>query len=85
LAVLATERAAPGTPAGGLCGCFLGLINPRRIAILESGDYSYGIYLYSVPIQQAVVAAGWFPRNGRVDLAVSLPLVVLLAFCSWHF
>jgi len=64
---------------------FLGLTNPGRTAILESGDYSYGIYLYSVPIQQAVIATGWFPRNGWVDLAVSLPIVVLLAVCSWHF
>lgn len=64
---------------------FLGLTNPRRIAILKTGDYSYGIYLYSIPIQQAVVATRWFPRNGWVDLGISLPLVVLLAVCSWHF
>jgi peptidoglycan/LPS O-acetylase OafA/YrhL len=63
---------------------FLGLTNPRRIAILESGDYSYGIYLYAFPIQQAVIATGLLPRNGWVQLAASIPLILLLAVCSWH-
>jgi len=63
---------------------FLGLTNPRKNAILDSGDYSYGIYLYSFPIQQAVVASGLVPINGWLDLAVSFPFVVLFAVCSWH-
>ena len=63
---------------------FLGLTNPRRNAILKSGDYSYGIYLYSFTIQQCVVATGWLPRNGWVDLAVSLPFVMVVSFCSYH-
>jgi peptidoglycan/LPS O-acetylase OafA/YrhL len=63
---------------------FLGLTSPRRIAIIDSGDYSYGIYLYGFPIQQAVIATGLLPGNGWINLAVSLPLVLLLAVCSWH-
>lgn len=64
---------------------YLGLTNPRRLSILETGDYSYGIYLYSFPIQQAVVASGWVPVNPLLDFAVSVPFVLLFAACSWHF
>ena len=48
------------------------------------GDLSYGIYLWAWPVQQVVanqmgVEAGFWRL-----LAVSLPLVVVLAFISWH-
>ena len=47
-------------------------------------DYSYGIYIYAYPVQQAVIATGW----GIVplaNLALSLPLAVVLAAASWHW
>ena len=37
---------------------YLGLLNPRRSNLLLSGDYSYGMYLYGYPIQQAFTALG---------------------------
>jgi peptidoglycan/LPS O-acetylase OafA/YrhL len=37
---------------------YLGLLNPGRQKLLLSGDYSYGIFLYGYPIQQAVAAFG---------------------------
>ncbi len=79
-------------PGGGLLSplpvtyatVFLGLTNPRKISLLETGDYSYGIFLYGFPIQQAVVATGLLPLNGWITLAVALPIVLVVAFCSWH-
>ena len=35
---------------------YLGLLNPVRNKIILSGDYSYGLYLYGFPIQQAILA-----------------------------
>jgi peptidoglycan/LPS O-acetylase OafA/YrhL len=63
---------------------FLGLTNPARIKLLDTGDYSYGIFLYGFPIEQSVVATGFFPRSGLVTLLVSVPIIVLFAAFSWH-
>lgn len=58
-------------PAGGI----------RRFNRL--GDYSYGIYIYAFPVQQAVAAmVAGVSVAGMV--ALSAPLTLLLAFISWH-
>jgi peptidoglycan/LPS O-acetylase OafA/YrhL len=53
--------------------------------ILQSGDYSYGIYLYGFPIMQALIASVPYLRG---KLFVFAPLALLLtfgfAFLSWH-
>ncbi len=64
---------------------YLGLLNPRRIGLLESGDYSYGVYLYGYPIQQAVAGFGVWTHQWALSLLLSAPLIALTAFCSWHF
>jgi peptidoglycan/LPS O-acetylase OafA/YrhL len=52
---------------------------PQRL-----GDYSYGIYIYGGPIQQAVVL--WLaPSQAWITFAVSAPIVLALAVASWHF
>jgi peptidoglycan/LPS O-acetylase OafA/YrhL len=33
---------------------YLGVANPNRISLINASDYSYGIYLYSYPIQQSI-------------------------------
>lgn len=48
------------------------------------GDYSYGIYLYAAPIQQA---AWYFTDIGKTylgNVALSLALVSIFATFSWH-
>ena len=63
---------------------YLGMQNPRRTIIIDSGDYSYGVYLYAAPIQQTV-AWGFGPANNwAVNVAVALPATVLFALFSWH-
>jgi peptidoglycan/LPS O-acetylase OafA/YrhL len=63
---------------------FLGLTNPPKPRFLDSGDYSYGIFLYGFPIQQAVVATGLLPANGWITCLAALPLIILVAIASWH-
>lgn len=46
-------------------------------------DYSYGLFLYGFPVQQAIVA--WCPGiSGLALFAVSLPAAGACAVVSWH-
>ena len=47
------------------------------------GDYSYGIYLYAFPVQQ-MVALHLKDCRPWQNILYSLPLVLGLAFVSWH-
>lgn len=48
------------------------------------GDYSYGIYLWAFPVQQI-----WMAAVGRMpwweNVALSLPVTVILGYLSWTF
>lgn len=49
----------------------------------QVGDYSYGVYVYSFPIQQTLMQR--LPELEPVGLLlVSLPLSIAVAFLSWH-
>lgn len=63
---------------------FLGLTDFPRSALISSGDYSYGVYLYSGPIQQAVVSAFPDHRTWWENLLISAPFIVLAAVGSCH-
>jgi peptidoglycan/LPS O-acetylase OafA/YrhL len=62
---------------------YSGLLNPTRNKLLLSGDYSYGIYLYGFPIQQAIAAAAPSLRSVAGALLVAYPLVIAFAIGSW--
>ena len=61
---------------------YLGLMNPRQNRLISSGDYSYGIYLYGFPIQQAVTAVIG-PSPWYLDLAVAVPFILAASVLSW--
>ncbi|WP_420587419.1 acyltransferase family protein [Ruegeria sp.] len=63
---------------------WLGLQNPTLWGVLKTGDYSYGIYLYAFPIQQALMLTGWFDQQYLFHLVVTLAVVSLFAAFSWH-
>lgn len=63
---------------------WLGLLNLPNNRVLDSGDYSYGIYLYAFPIQQGVAYSGLVEGNYLAHVAVSLCVVSLFAVFSWH-
>lgn len=64
---------------------YLGLLNPMRQPLILSGDYSYGIYLYAFPIQQAVIVCLPDHRIWYVNFAISLPISAAFACISWWF
>lgn len=55
----------------------------RIRAFNHCGDYSYGIYIYSFPIQQSLVLT-LGPLEPVAMLAFSFPLTLALAVPSWH-
>jgi peptidoglycan/LPS O-acetylase OafA/YrhL len=55
----------------------------RWPAFNRIGDYSYGVYVYSFPLQQTLMQR--FPALEPAGLfALSLPLSLAVAACSWH-
>ena len=53
---------------------------PRSTAL---GDYSYGLYVYSFPLQQTLMQL-WPGARARRPLRASLPLGLAVAAVSWH-
>jgi peptidoglycan/LPS O-acetylase OafA/YrhL len=53
------------------------------LAYNRLGDYSYGIYLYAFPVQQALAAQvpGMTPIT---NIAMALPITLLLGIASWQ-
>lgn len=62
---------------------YLGLLDPIRRRTLVGGDYSYGLYLYGWPMQQAVASLGPEWHEWHWNLGASLPLAAFVAFGSW--
>jgi peptidoglycan/LPS O-acetylase OafA/YrhL len=62
----------------------LGVSNPPRIPVLLDGDYSYGIYLYAMPFQQAVTALFPAHRVWWFNFIVAMIPTGLFAAFSWH-
>jgi peptidoglycan/LPS O-acetylase OafA/YrhL len=55
-----------------------------KLPVDLKGDYSYGIYLYGFPVQQAV--ATLLPSAGQTflgNMLISLPITCLCAVASW--
>lgn len=62
---------------------WIGLQNPKRGRVVLGADYSYGMYLYGYPIQQALYYLGahdWF-----TNLPLSLTLSCAAAYFSWNY
>ncbi len=74
-----------GSLAASYFTVYLGMQRIPRVPVLMAGDYSYGIYLYSFPIQQTVVWLLPDERQWFVNLAISAPLAILFAAASWHY
>ena len=48
-----------------------------------SGDYSYGLYLYGFPIQQAIFAINPALREWYWNLLLAIPCAGMVAVGSW--
>jgi peptidoglycan/LPS O-acetylase OafA/YrhL len=63
--------------------CCAYLIHGKIRVFNKVGDYSYGLYIYAFPIQQAYVAS--FPSIGAIDLfMLSAATTLILSIFSWH-
>ncbi|MEL7303464.1 MAG: acyltransferase [Pseudomonadota bacterium] len=63
---------------------WLGVTNPTRTAILKSGDYSYGIFLYGFIVQQAIAQIGPWTHHWYINFPLSIAIVWVIAAASWH-
>ncbi|WP_052738141.1 acyltransferase family protein [Robbsia andropogonis] len=64
---------------------YLGLLEPQRLKIISSGDYSYGMYLYGFPIEQAIIATlGKGGMHWYVVFPLAICISAVLAYFSWH-
>ncbi len=63
---------------------YVGLLNPRRVPYLFSGDYWYGVYLYGYPIQQVFASFGPWSRHWWLNILVCLPAAFAVAYVSWN-
>ncbi len=63
---------------------YIGMLDIPKIPLFHRGDYSYGIYLYGFPLQQALMAT--FPRSFSIatHYACSVLITTLFAMFSWH-
>ena len=84
-ATLATTgfRIAAAT-AGAYLVVYLAMA-PRPVRVPGNVDLSYGAYIYAFPVQQATTlllgaAASWW-----LNIAISLPIVLALAWASWRW
>jgi peptidoglycan/LPS O-acetylase OafA/YrhL len=67
------------------CWFYLAYIPAGKLRLYNRfGDYSYGVYLYAFPIQQALVFI--FPDWSVATLIfVAGSFTLILAICSWHW
>ncbi len=90
LAVLALSTLTPFvTAAGVLCIPYLTLYFaqapiPFLSGFGKAGDFSYGMYIYHYPLQQAVIQVTQDGVAVPVLTALSLAMTFPLAFLSWH-
>ncbi len=62
----------------------IGLWNGRVNWLVDISNYSYGIYLYGFPVQQAVSSVFSNQRLWWFNFCLSLPITFVLAYLSWH-
>lgn len=77
------ETAALATIPAAYLTIYLGMLHPPKIPFFSTGDYSYGLYLFAFPIQQAYTL--FFPdhRNWLLNLLFTLVFGLLYACFSW--
>lgn len=49
----------------------------------DLGDYSYGMYVYAFPVQQAAIAVVG-PMSPAANIAIAFPITLALAIASWY-
>lgn len=63
---------------------FIGTCELPTLPLFHRGDYSYGVYLYGFPVQQAVFSLTRTITSPWLQFAMALPVIVGFAIFSWH-
>ena len=81
------QQVAPFVPAAVCVVSLWAAVSlPRQFRLLAQGrDWSYGVYIYAFPIQQATVSVAGASFGYLGTLVVSGIVTLLLAALSWHF
>jgi len=61
-----------------------GLFNPRRTIVIDGADYSYGIFLYGYPIQQALAAITPWAQVWYINILAAVTVATIFAAFSWR-
>lgn len=72
-------------PALAYLMVYVGVSNVYTPKIFRKGDYSYGIYLYGMPVQQVMIASLPGVRNVLVQFCISMIFIVIFSAFSWHY
>jgi peptidoglycan/LPS O-acetylase OafA/YrhL len=64
---------------------YLGLLNPPRNKVLLSGDYSYGLFLYSFTVQQTLWTISSFFHQWFWNFLGAFCFTGIAAIISWWF
>ena len=72
-------------PVGVYLTLFIGLTRIPLPRFLTSGDYSYGVYLYGFPVQQAVQACLGGATSMWLNFGLAAPIIFLWSKFSWAF
>ena len=51
----------------------------------KKGDFSYGVYIYAFPVQQAVSQTLAPDINWLGNFSISFPIILICAIASWHW
>ena len=63
---------------------YLGASNVPMPPVFHERDYSYGIYLYGMPIQQMMISLFPGVSSPLAQLALAVPAIICFAAFSWH-
>ena len=64
--------------------CFWFAYVPNLHFFNRFGDYSYGLYLWGFPVQQAIAAVIGHATRPHTNFAIALPIALAIAIASWH-
>lgn len=64
--------------------CALGVMNPKRLALLRHADLSYGVFLYHFIVQQTLMYFFSSLQTWYWCLLLSLPVSIAVAAASWY-
>jgi len=71
--------------AGAYVILFIALSPSLKLPNLAKyGDLSYGVYIFAWPIQQTITLLMGAHANWLINNLITLPLVLALAWASWH-